>query len=918
MDHIFTLREIANWTEEDQHVTLPNVQRGFVWKAAQIENLWDSLLRGYPIGAVVLAPKLNEPGKFELLDGQQRATAIALGFGKKPFKKETQEYYKIFIDLERPSPDDSRRFVFRVITKAHPWGYEWNDNAKTLSMEEKRDAMARFYQVEDHLHDLSHYFPYDAVFPLPVHFFLEAAMNDSDIKELLTTIKTQWLDATGNNMWDQVKDCWKREVNSLLEKQRLAKGKVILKQQLLKDDQLDGRIKQLYDHFTYMLSTQRILAHYLDFDRIKKQELEEDIEGIDVTHVDRNLDTITEEQKLEKDSIENLFIRMNSGGTIIKGEELNYSIFKSQLKDTKLIDKINAACKDYIKPSRLIALTYLLYRHEYGHGDSININIKPRQFQKALLEGEIPKKDIKKKPIPFEEYLNNLLSDDIGKNNARTLLEYAYYLLEYSKDFPFALPHLIVCKLADKAPEIMFMLLYRIRIIKDINIEHDIELHKKILGVISILMWLGRGEKQRDHSKVLANIWPAVRYLETHHYWSSAIIQRASLDQVIYPIPSFKKLNEGKKIKKILTTVKRGSTNVWDKLYKETKFYDFIYTVFTEKDLVLYSQRAFLYTMFKSIEYHTEDTNIPFDWDHIFASKYRKNKKRLPKVITDWYNTNGNMRAWPYDLNRMDQDDAPGVKLNPFRERNGQDDLSVDLTELEKLWSKFIQKQQDSELIRSISELKFKLKEWSFCNHKDWLVQLNVDLKFSPMEVYRLIVDRNIALVNEWYNQLEIEKLLLLDKKYTIENLLNKNQWHPLTKKDKELYEILYFENCITQVTKAFLIEGSTAYFYIIYNDGDNDILKNDDIAFGIYSQDEKFIRSLKYSDTVVSFTNQEKQSLSGFFTLISHHIESYNKIKLDFSNWITKIKPKKTADLLSEKFLSSINKINLPLNRTR
>ena len=32
---------------------LPNVQRDFVWKPSQIENLWDSLLRRFPISAFI-------------------------------------------------------------------------------------------------------------------------------------------------------------------------------------------------------------------------------------------------------------------------------------------------------------------------------------------------------------------------------------------------------------------------------------------------------------------------------------------------------------------------------------------------------------------------------------------------------------------------------------------------------------------------------------------------------------------------------------------------------------------------------------------------------------------------------------------------------------------------------------------------
>jgi uncharacterized protein with ParB-like and HNH nuclease domain len=76
---IFTLQEIANWAETKQ-VSLPTVQRGFVWRPNQIENLWDSLLRGYPVGAFVLAN--NGDLGCEILDGQQRATAICLGFSK--------------------------------------------------------------------------------------------------------------------------------------------------------------------------------------------------------------------------------------------------------------------------------------------------------------------------------------------------------------------------------------------------------------------------------------------------------------------------------------------------------------------------------------------------------------------------------------------------------------------------------------------------------------------------------------------------------------------------------------------------------------------------------------------------------------------------------------------------------------------
>ena len=57
MNDSFTLQEIADWQlyPEKTKVELPSIQRGFVWKPKQVEDLWDSLLRGYPIGSFLFS-----------------------------------------------------------------------------------------------------------------------------------------------------------------------------------------------------------------------------------------------------------------------------------------------------------------------------------------------------------------------------------------------------------------------------------------------------------------------------------------------------------------------------------------------------------------------------------------------------------------------------------------------------------------------------------------------------------------------------------------------------------------------------------------------------------------------------------------------------------------------------------------------
>lgn len=82
----------------EKRLLLPPIQRGFVWKPLQIVQLWDSLLRGMPIGSLTVSG-LNKGDKgtevrvndrklaetvdtksIGLLDGQQRTLAMLLGW----------------------------------------------------------------------------------------------------------------------------------------------------------------------------------------------------------------------------------------------------------------------------------------------------------------------------------------------------------------------------------------------------------------------------------------------------------------------------------------------------------------------------------------------------------------------------------------------------------------------------------------------------------------------------------------------------------------------------------------------------------------------------------------------------------------------------------------------------------------------
>lgn len=138
----YSLRQIASWTSNDSEVLIPALQRGLVWKPRQVELLWDSILRGFPIGSFILSDIVNNEGagKYYLMDGQQRYNTISIGFNTVPDARAV-----LWIDLIPPSSKNStRRFWVKATTTPHPWGYKNDDDANRLNTAEKRNALNVF------------------------------------------------------------------------------------------------------------------------------------------------------------------------------------------------------------------------------------------------------------------------------------------------------------------------------------------------------------------------------------------------------------------------------------------------------------------------------------------------------------------------------------------------------------------------------------------------------------------------------------------------------------------------------------------------------------------------------------------------------------------------------------------------------
>lgn len=841
----YSLKEIADWDEE-QKVSLPTVQRGFVWKPAQIENLWDSLLRGYPVGAFVLSKADNNT--FHILDGQQRATAICLGFAKETFR-DSQDYYKCFIDLVPPNVDDNRKYIIRVITKSHPWGYRKQENTKTLTAENIRKAMDMYENVADPLNTpLEMFFPYDAVLPVPLYFFLNAASENPMMNErdLIKKIKNEY------KHWDTIIQVWKKNNAETLN--QLSEQEI--------ENQLELKISRIYQVVREMLDPvqgKKIPALYMNLEKVMNTQEQGDEDA--------------------SDEIENLFVRLNSGGTQLSGEELNYSILKAHLS-REIQDEIESACKQLFKPARFITIVYRLYQQENKEekqSDALTMRIKPKQFQRT----------ISKKVNHFEQYILQLIRNK--DFDGKTLLGYVQSVLEYDISIKnhYGLPFLIYSKIADFAPELMFLLLYRVKFKNDNFSNKDKAAennHRTMLGMITLFMWFGKGENLKDHAKLLSNIWPAASTLSKERFWTSETVERAQLNDVLLPFPAFNNNKHENGLETIWEYNLSEKTNVLNRFENDggEEFQLFLQKAIYNRDLILYAQRHFIENYFHQQQYRLEDTSLPFDWDHISPNNFVRNKKNIPRIVKDWYQTNGNYRAWPYALNRMDSDNSPNFKLNPlenYEEETGYEELKIK-------WQQFIDR--NPTLLSNTGQIRKKLTDWSFCNN-EWADCCIYNIRTDWKPVTRLIIYRNFELIKEWYQQLNLE-ILRKDNQTTIENVFDNRKWSLLPLQNDEYDQEFDLDEYVNRMSSPFTIGSNILNFYFAYPDSENGYLEENEIEFGLFElKGNGYIQKMR-NKTEYEIDTKNYKWIFKTFTLISGHFNSYQVLVIEITKWLTKL----------------------------
>ena len=146
--------DVSKLTPRFGFLALPPVQRTPIWGPKQIVDLWDSALRGFPLGSFYLVPgpsdriarssnsdainrKVGEG--WDLLDGQQRLRALLLGLRPLSTSRSGPDRRCVWVDLSAHS--STHYLSLHLTSESQPFGYHPEYGTK-LSEDERRKARA--------------------------------------------------------------------------------------------------------------------------------------------------------------------------------------------------------------------------------------------------------------------------------------------------------------------------------------------------------------------------------------------------------------------------------------------------------------------------------------------------------------------------------------------------------------------------------------------------------------------------------------------------------------------------------------------------------------------------------------------------------------------------------------------------------
>ena len=621
----FTLKEIAQWSngaKVDQPVEIPAFQRGLVWNAAQIEVLWDSIMRGIPIGAFSLLPKRGneqyaksvdafcDDGYF-LLDGQQRANAIALGYKQFPSgdgRNDSILWFDILSD-EGVKKRSNRKFFFYVTTPARPWGYRIDDangenRASRVSVAQYRAALDEIgHKSMASKPRTSQLWPVCARLPVPVSVLRKLSPDNQTVDGIIST--------GGDVRWVAH---FKRVLSEIAIGDNSVKANALA-------DEIRGVCKLLAE--TDDVCIMAMVAP----------------ESIAADRENSESDGDTSEIAL-------YFSRLNRGGTMPDREDLDYSILKSILPQLHVIDE---CATNRMHPSRLAHLAMLAFLSaETAQG-----------WKRNLTRKEIM--DLRNKPA-FAEYIATGLRQDIESIDR--------WILYRSGDAEFGMPKYFRTQISRQQPNLYRFLLILAKKIREQRIVESADLAKVMTAFCTTLAWFGNDSAldfvklARAADKIAASASDGTSIRKILGEWMGVQIENEN--EILVPPPT---LEYFQKIEKETAS---GDMNSVRAAWSDMSQSDAANRIWYWHDnggrgrgVVLYACRRYMEVEFGDYDPATavwNEDSRPWDYDHIVPQAWLKGTYhgKHHELVQEFLNSIGNIAPIPFGANRSKHDVPPG------------------------------------------------------------------------------------------------------------------------------------------------------------------------------------------------------------------------------------------------------------------
>lgn len=646
-DYIASFADVPSLGHEP--IQLPPLQRNAVWNVGQVERLWDSVLRGFPIGSFYLAERSadapsrslstgiqqasGEKGYF-LLDGQQRTRALLLGF-------QPTSAARLYIDLNPQFPFDNaeandRRFLFRLLTNYQPWGMNGENPTRKLSDAEKYKGRSRLNKADLHydyqltinnVKDWEHYlpaaleapWPLQANLPVPFDILLNACGGTSGTFRLPD--------------WD-----WLMQFVPSVYADRCTEMPTEHFQDIL--DGIRQTIDQNYPRPRHI----SLLLHHSS--------------------------EVPADGRLEP--LEILFTRVNAGGMPLEGEEMAYSLIKSSWDEAyTLVSQIieDPGIGYLFSPTKLVMAASRLAACRAGLGDEPKANVP--KFRRWIADSAAQPKG------SFLEALQRLMQPgEAGRSRYTRLLAAFCGLVLYREGDDPGLPRKLL--LAVKP-----VFLHPVLIWIDRQLEFPERITASRLSIIRYLLFCLIGYPEPDKVSRLAVA--LVKEPSCSSFPDLQLYAQCLEKGLTKAVPPPERLIADP------DEPNTGQFRSWEALFGpgEDPCHNFRKDFWFNRDLLLWFQRAWLPVWFPGYNPMSDDAaDTPYDWDHILPYSHIIGQGSRSNHLFDatdamkenflrrrnWYLSSlGNFRIWPSWANRSDGDKCPDRKL-----RGNQLDLSED------------------------------------------------------------------------------------------------------------------------------------------------------------------------------------------------------------------------------------------------